>query len=51
MAEHQLHGTTLRQRATKAVAVTINPAWHVPKSIVAKEIQPKLDQDSDYLES
>jgi L,D-transpeptidase YcbB len=37
--------------ATKAVAVTINPAWHVPKSIVAKEIQPKLDQDSDYLES
>ena len=37
--------------AAKAVAVTINPAWHVPKSIVAKEIQPKLDQDSDYLES
>jgi len=35
----------------KAVAVTINPAWHVPKSIVAKEIQPKIDQDSDYLES
>jgi murein L,D-transpeptidase YcbB/YkuD len=37
--------------AAKAMAVTINPAWHVPKSIVAKEIQPKLDQDSDYLES
>jgi murein L,D-transpeptidase YcbB/YkuD len=37
--------------AAKAVAVTINPAWHVPKSIVAKEIQPKLDQDSDYLQS
>lgn len=37
--------------AAKAVAVTINPAWHVPKSIVANEIQPKLDQDSDYLES
>ena len=37
--------------AAKAVAVTINPAWHVPKSIVAKEIQPKLDQDPDYLES
>ena len=37
--------------AARAVAVTINPAWHVPKSIVAKEIQPKLDQDSGYLES
>jgi murein L,D-transpeptidase YcbB/YkuD len=37
--------------AARAVAVTINPAWHVPKSIVAKEIQPKLDQDSDYLEA
>lgn len=37
--------------AAKVVAVTINPAWHVPKSIVAKEIQPKLDQDSDYLQS
>jgi murein L,D-transpeptidase YcbB/YkuD len=37
--------------ATKAVAITINPAWHVPKSIVAKEIQPKLDQDSGYLEA
>ena len=37
--------------AAKAVAVTINPAWHVPKSIVVKEIQPKLDQDSGYLEA
>src|SRR5579883_1404285 len=37
--------------ATKAVAITINPAWHVPKSIVAKEIQPKLDQDPGYLEA
>ena len=37
--------------AARAVAVTINPAWHVPKSIVAKEIGPKLDQDSDYLQS
>lgn len=37
--------------ATKVVAVTINPAWHVPKSIVAKEIQPKLDQDPGYLEA
>jgi murein L,D-transpeptidase YcbB/YkuD len=37
--------------AARAIAVTINPAWHVPKSIVVKEIQPKLDQDSGYLES
>jgi murein L,D-transpeptidase YcbB/YkuD len=37
--------------ATKAVSITINPAWHVPKSIVAREIQPKLDQDPDYLET
>jgi murein L,D-transpeptidase YcbB/YkuD len=37
--------------AAKAVAVTINPAWHVPKSIVAKEIQPKLDQDPGYLQA
>jgi murein L,D-transpeptidase YcbB/YkuD len=37
--------------AAKAIAVTINPAWHVPKSIVTKEIQPKLDQDPGYLEA
>jgi murein L,D-transpeptidase YcbB/YkuD len=37
--------------AAKVVAVTINPAWHVPKSIVVQEIQPKMDQDSGYLES
>ena len=37
--------------AAKAVVVTINPAWHVPKSIVAKEILPKLDRDSGYLQS
>ena len=37
--------------ATRAVAITINPAWHVPKSILVKEIQPKLDQNSDYLQS
>lgn len=37
--------------ATRAVSVTINPAWHVPKSIVAKEIQPKMEQDSEYLET
>ena len=27
--------------ATRAVSVTINPAWHVPRSIVAREIRPK----------
>jgi murein L,D-transpeptidase YcbB/YkuD len=37
--------------ATKAVSVTVNPAWHVPKSIVVKEIQPKMERDSDYLQS
>jgi murein L,D-transpeptidase YcbB/YkuD len=36
--------------ATKAVAVTINPAWHVPKSIVEKEIKPKLASNPNYLE-
>ena len=35
--------------ATDAVAVTINPEWHVPDSIAQKEIQPKLDRDPDYL--
>lgn len=37
--------------AARAIAVTINPAWHVPKSIVTKEIQPKLDRDPGYLEA
>jgi murein L,D-transpeptidase YcbB/YkuD len=36
--------------AAQVVAVTINPAWHVPKSIVEKEIKPKLEEDSDYLD-
>ena len=27
--------------ATEAVSITINPAWHVPHSIVAREIRPK----------
>ena len=37
--------------ATEAVAVTLNPVWHLPKSIIKNEIEPKLDKDSDYLES
>lgn len=36
--------------STKAVAVTVNPAWHVPKSIVQNEIQPKLETNPNYLE-
>jgi murein L,D-transpeptidase YcbB/YkuD len=36
--------------ATKAVAVTVNPAWHVPKSIIEKEIQPKMESNPNYLE-
>ena len=37
--------------AANAIAVTINPVWHVPKSIVDKEIKPKLDANPDYLEA
>jgi len=37
--------------AAQVVAVTINPAWHVPKSIVEKEIKPKLEENPDYLDA
>jgi murein L,D-transpeptidase YcbB/YkuD len=37
--------------ATEAVAITVNPVWHLPKSIVEKEIEPKLADDPDYLEN
>ncbi len=37
--------------ATQAVAVTINPSWHIPKSIVENEIKPKLARDPGYLEA
>ena len=33
-----------------AVAVTINPVWHVPKSIVDKEIKPKMAENPNYLD-
>jgi murein L,D-transpeptidase YcbB/YkuD len=36
--------------ATEAVAITLNPVWHLPKSIIKNEIEPKLADDSDYLE-
>ena len=34
---------------TDAVAITINPSWHIPKSIVEKEIKPKIEKDQAYL--
>lgn len=37
--------------ASQIVAITINPSWHVPKSIVEKEIKPKLEDDPDYLDN
>lgn len=37
--------------ATQAVAMTINPVWHVPKSIVKNEIEPKLEKDPAYLDN
>jgi len=30
-------------------SVLFNPPWNVPRSIAAKEIYPKLNQDPDYL--
>jgi L,D-transpeptidase YcbB len=35
----------------EATAVTVNPVWHVPRSIAQKEIWPKLRRDPSYLES
>jgi murein L,D-transpeptidase YcbB/YkuD len=35
---------------TVATAITVNPAWHVPESIVQKEILPKLAEDPGYLD-
>jgi murein L,D-transpeptidase YcbB/YkuD len=33
----------------RANAVTVNPTWHLPKSIIENEIRPKLAEDPDYL--
>ena len=32
-------------------AIVVNPTWYVPESIVAKEIEPRLEREPDYLES
>jgi murein L,D-transpeptidase YcbB/YkuD len=37
--------------AAQVVAVTINPAWHVPKSIVENEIKSKLEENPGYLDA
>jgi L,D-transpeptidase YcbB len=36
---------------TAVNAVTVNPVWHVPVSIIKNEILPKIAQDSSYLEA
>ena len=36
---------------TAVTAVTVNPVWHVPVSIIKNEILPKIAQDSSYLEA
>jgi len=36
---------------TVVTAVTVNPAWHVPVSIIKNEILPKIARDSSYLEA
>ncbi len=35
----------------RANAVTVNPTWHLPKSIIENEIRPKLAENPDYLAS
>lgn len=41
------HPTPVLQ--TRMVAVTFNPPWVVPSSIIAKEIRPAVVKDPDYL--
>jgi len=36
---------------TAVTAVTINPVWHVPVSIIKSEILPHIAKDAGYLES
>jgi murein L,D-transpeptidase YcbB/YkuD len=36
---------------TMAEALTINPRWHIPKSITENELLPKLANDPGYLEA
>ncbi len=35
----------------EAIAVTVNPVWHVPYSIASKELLPKLRRNPSYLQS
>lgn len=35
--------------AAEAISVTVNPSWHIPRSISQKEILPKLRRDPGYL--
>ncbi|MGL5286900.1 MAG: L,D-transpeptidase family protein [Aeromonas sp.] len=37
--------------ASEIRSVVINPAWHVPRSILSKDILPKLAKDPGYLAS
>lgn len=45
---------TARQRTpiirTEAIAVTVNPVWHIPGSIVWREIGPQMRRDPYYLQ-
>ncbi|WP_409422367.1 L,D-transpeptidase family protein [Pseudaeromonas sp. ZJS20] len=36
--------------SSKIASVVVNPAWHVPRSILKKDIVPKLARDPAYLE-
>ncbi|GAA4501767.1 L,D-transpeptidase family protein [Pseudaeromonas paramecii] len=36
--------------SSQIASVVVNPAWHVPRSILKKDIVPKLARDPSYLE-
>ncbi|MGE3335029.1 MAG: murein L,D-transpeptidase [Rhodospirillaceae bacterium] len=41
------HATPMLE--AKITAVTVNPPWEIPTSIITNEILPKLDNEPDYL--